>query len=43
MATNATERIINHQDGREIVEKLEGIKQAILAKPSSGETTLADI
>lgn len=43
MPTNATERLINHQDGLDIVQQLKEIKEAILAKPSTGEATIDDI
>lgn len=41
MATNATERIINHQDGLDIASELRGIKEAILARPSGEGSSVA--
>ena len=44
MATNANERVLNHQDGLDIVEKLEDIKTAIVAlNNADGENSISKL
>ena len=42
MATNAKERLLNHEDGQGIIKELNGIKTALLAGAASGGETTVD-